>query len=201
MVDFFKLIKLIGISLILLVLELRETDATFSCCCCLVKHCGKVKKCTSKWTISLEGHGFKSCTWSSQKKSCSQSFSCCVFFLKQWFHLKNAKEAFGRTRQQMDLKHVYPISTIQILYEFMMKSKCFISKACCFGVICHHHLHVNSSLNTMLYLGQTSKWFKRGPIPNINSPLLGRCHTNGKYDPLEHLHHTPLNFLTSLAKP
>jgi hypothetical protein len=26
-------------------------------------------------------------------------------------------------------------------------------------------------------------------------------HTNGKYDPLEHLHHTPLNVLTSLSKP
>jgi len=61
----------------------------------------------------------------------------------------------------MDLKHLYPISTIQILYEFMIKSKYFISKGCCFGVLCHHHVHVNSSLNTMLYLGQTSKSFKR----------------------------------------
>jgi hypothetical protein len=48
MVDFFKLIKHIGISLILLVLELRETDATFSCGCCLIKHGGKVKKYASK---------------------------------------------------------------------------------------------------------------------------------------------------------
>ncbi len=101
----------------------------------------------------------------------SKLFMLCVF-LKQWFHLKNTKKkAFGRTRQRMDLKHVYPTSTIQILYEFMIKCKHFISKACCFGVICHHHVHAKSSLNAMLYLGQTSKSFKREPIPTINSPL------------------------------
>ncbi len=110
-------------------------------------------------------------TLGPQKKiMLSKLFMLCVF-LKQWFHLKNAKKAFGRTRQRMDLKHLYPISTIQILYEFMTKSKHFISKGCCFGVVCHHHVHVNSSLNSMLYLGQTSKTFKRGPIPTTNPPL------------------------------
>ncbi len=104
-----------------------------------------------------------------KKRSCSQSFSCCVFFSNNGSIWKTQKKKLLVGR--MDLKHVYSISTIQILYEFMIKCKHFISKACCFGVICHHHVHVNSSLNTMLYLGQTSKSFKREPIPTINSPL------------------------------